>query len=313
MIWKWFSGVALVMGFLIAFPDGGWGGGRIVIDQAHIIVNDKMVTKREVERSRELQEREYRGRFKGEELEAKLRDMDKALTDQIIQTLLLEARAEELGIQISDEEIEERVSSILKRDPRINGVYSDLVLKEFVVKDLLQKRVIQREVTSRIFVDEDAIRKACGEELREGREIDVGHILLTGGAGAVEQKLRTVKERLAAGIPFEDVATEFSEDPAARRNKGRLGFIAHGQFVKEFEKAAFALALGELGGPVQTKFGHHMIMVFGERMKEGLDCEKLSEAARKRLKTKVWNRMRNEEMKKYLAKLKKDAEIIVLK
>lgn len=309
---KRFFGPLLMFAVFLIFPPAQGAAERTVIDQAHIIVNEKMVTKREMQRSRSLQERDYRTRLKGKELEAKLQELDKVVTTRIIETLLLEARAEQLGIQITDEEIDERVNSIIQRDPRISGVYTDQALKEFVVQDLLQKRVVQREVNSRIFVGKKEIIAACREEVRQGREMDVGHILVRGEPKVALAKIEKIKKRLAAGTPFEEVALDFSEDPAVSRNKGRMGFIARGQFVKAFEEAAFALAPGEVVGPVKTKFGYHMIKVFAERLKKKLDCEKIPERTRKRIRGEVWNRLREAELSKYLAKLKKDAEIIVL-
>jgi parvulin-like peptidyl-prolyl isomerase len=287
-------------------------GERVVIDRAQIVVDDKMVTKREVQITRQLQERDYRARFKGEELERKLRELDTVINNQIIETLLLEARAETLGIRVSDDEIDERVNSIIQRDPRISGAYTDQALRQFVVKDLLQKRVVQREVISRIFVAEKAIRGACREEVREGREIDVGHILVRGDADQAAERIAEIQSRLKAGVPFEEVALAFSEDPAVKRNKGRLGFISKGQFVEPFEKAAFALAVGEVSKPTRTKFGLHVIKTFAERLKEKIDCDRLEESVHRRLKAKVWERQRDEEMKKYLEKLRKTAEIVVL-
>jgi len=66
-------------------------------------------------------------------------------------------------------------------------------------------------------------------------------------------------ERLNKGESFEKVAGEISTCPSRKRG-GDLGEFGHGQMVREFEKAAFALQKGEMTKePVKTEFGFHII------------------------------------------------------
>ena len=285
---------------------------RRLVDRAYIIVNDKVVTKREVDITRQLQERDYRRRFKGEELEAKLKKMDAMIIDEIVESLLMESHAERLGIQVTDKEIESRVNTIVQRDPRITNAYSDRELKEFVVKDLLRKRVIQREINSRLYVENRTVGQACRADAEGGREVDIGHILLRGQSEKVLERIAAIREELEAGADFEELALARSEDPRVKSNKGRMGFIAKGQFVKPFEEAAFALQMGELSQPVKSKFGYHLIKLFGERKKVQVDCENMDAITRRRYHDRIWNDQRLVRMKKFLEKLRQKAEIVVL-
>jgi foldase protein PrsA len=58
---------------------------------------------------------------------------------------------------------------------------------------------------------------------------------------------------------FARVAAEKSDDPSGKARGGDLGTFKKGDLFPEFEAVAFRLKEGELGGPVQTERGFHVI------------------------------------------------------
>ena len=78
---------------------------------------------------------------------------------------------------------------------------------------------------------------------------------------AVRNRVATLRDEIAKGAKFEDVAKRESQDTASAAQGGDLGAGVKGRFVPDFEKAAFALTPGELSGPVLTPFGYHLIKV----------------------------------------------------
>lgn len=86
---------------------------------------------------------------------------------------------------------------------------------------------------------------------------------------AAEELLKTVKEELAAGTSFADLAKTHSEGPSGA-DGGALGttnpdlppgkYFGRGQMVKPFEEACFdILKPGEVSELVETRFGYHII------------------------------------------------------
>ena len=65
-------------------------------------------------------------------------------------------------------------------------------------------------------------------------------------------------ERIKKGESFEKLAQENSMD-SSRKRGGDLGFFGRGMMVREFEKAAFGLGVGEVSQVVKTQFGYHII------------------------------------------------------
>lgn len=60
---------------------------------------------------------------------------------------------------------------------------------------------------------------------------------------------------------WNELAAEKSQDPGTAPSGGELGWVGKGQFVKPFEDAAKALAIGQVSDPVKSDFGYHIIQV----------------------------------------------------
>jgi peptidyl-prolyl cis-trans isomerase D len=62
---------------------------------------------------------------------------------------------------------------------------------------------------------------------------------------------------------FADLAKKHSQDPGSAAKGGDLGQFGRGMMVPAFELAAFQQKEGEIGNPVQSDFGWHVIRVTG--------------------------------------------------
>ncbi len=70
-----------------------------------------------------------------------------------------------------------------------------------------------------------------------------------------DEILKQIKE----GAEFGEMAKKYSGDPGSGTNGGSLGQFSRGMMVPEFEAALDQLTPGELGGPVKTLFGFHIV------------------------------------------------------
>ncbi len=86
----------------------------------------------------------------------------------------------------------------------------------------------------------------------------VSHILVT-----EEAKANELRGRLAAGEDFATIARTDSIDDGSKPTGGDLGcdITPETNFVPEFKLAVFTQPVGEVGAPVKTEFGYHLIKV----------------------------------------------------
>lgn len=100
---------------------------------------------------------------------------------------------------------------------------------------------------------------ARGAQYRVEEQRRASHILV---------KTREEADKLAAELKkapgrFAELAKKHSQDPGSAEKGGDLGWFGRGMMVPAFEQAAFRQKEGEIGAPVQSDFGWHVIRVTG--------------------------------------------------
>lgn len=67
------------------------------------------------------------------------------------------------------------------------------------------------------------------------------------------------KSVLQKGESFDSLAIKYSDDPGSSFSGGYLGFTKRGTLVKEYEKIAYSMEVGDISDPIKTIFGYHLI------------------------------------------------------
>jgi peptidyl-prolyl cis-trans isomerase SurA len=128
------------------------------------------------------------------------------------------------------------------------------------------------------------------------------HILIKVNETTSEAEAKTridrLRDRLAGGAKFEDVARVNSEDASSARG-GDLGWISPGDTVPDFERAMVGLAINEVSAPVRTPFGWHLIQVL-ERRKQDITQDRRREQARQAIR----QRKSDEQMEEFIRQLR---------
>ncbi|OPJ55502.1 peptidylprolyl isomerase [Clostridium oryzae] len=136
---------------------------------------------------------------------------------------------------------------------------------ENVKKEVLIQYAINK-VLSDIRVTENEAQEFYKDNMSmflEEESVRASHILVD-----TLEKAEDVATKLKEGKDFAEAAKEYSSCPSNERG-GDLGYFKKGSMVPEFEKAAFALKVGEVSEPVKTQFGYHIIKL-EDRKEPGL-------------------------------------------
>lgn len=162
------------------------------------------------------------------------------LDEMIQQELLLRiARAEGLGVE--PEEIDAQLEQ-QQQFAALSGQPAEELTEE-------EETALREELTEQQLVLQVVARHTTADMFNSR------HILVED-----EETANEVLAKLEAGEDFAELAAEYSTDPGSKDTGGTYGWVARGNFVPEYEEAAFSAELNE---PVivQSQFGYHVIIV----------------------------------------------------
>lgn len=80
-----------------------------------------------------------------------------------------------------------------------------------------------------------------------------------------QEEADAIVAEIKGGAEFSKIATERSADRGSAQRGGEVGWIAQGQMMKEVSDLAFTLEINEIGGPVQSRAGYHIVKVTEKR------------------------------------------------
>ena len=121
--------------------------------------------------------------------------------------------------------------------------------------------------------DQESMDRLVREaSVRGQKDIRLAHIFIAvPGNASPADTLRAYEKAMALygdlkkGKKFGDEAASFSDDPAAKKNKGEIGFITVFTLPYELESLAYSLTPGQFSRPYRSKGGFHIFRNEGER------------------------------------------------
>lgn len=288
-------------------------------DAIKILVKDQAITINEIElRAYELAQVRS-GKQPSMDV---VNEFRKQAIEQLIEEALLDSKADELMIQISEDELDIEIERFQEQRKLNQAEFEELLERQNINladfrknyrRQLKRNGVIYREIRSKITIDDIALKAEYEKNTGSELVVRAKHILLLVSKNAPDEKVAQVRNkivelrnRIISGEPFEKIADQYSEDPSVRSNHGDLGFFKQRDMVQEFSDAAFSLSPGTLSEPVRSPFGFHLIEVI-ETKKEPRES---FESVKNKILQQEYQKQFEEKYTQYLSLLKTDSQIV---
>ncbi len=210
-----------------------------------------------------------------DQIRAQLPELVKKATEQAIGAKLLMDEAGKWNIPVTEAEVDVDVARIVEqvggKEPFQKALQAQNTTLETFRKQLKQgkrvEKLLERHTANVAEPTEADMREhfdSHKDEYVQSERVLAQHILITPDGDTqhskdeAHAKITAIRERIADGAQFSDEAAAHSMCPSGKEG-GSLGWFGRGMMVPEFEKAAFAMQIGDVSEIIETQFGYHII------------------------------------------------------
>lgn len=273
---KLIVGVALLALVLPALLVTGCGSDEVKVPAGAIAaVGDGVVTQEQFDQIWTQAEAQYKSQEGAppfpEEGSAQYNQLKASIVNYLIQNEIIKAKAAELKVTVTDEQLGERMKQIVQQvggQKKLDKLLKEQSVTQPQLEEQLRAQMLQDAVQQKVYADikvsEADLKKYFenpdnASQFNVPESVDARHVLVKTKAEADE--VRDLLEADNSDANWKTVAKEYSTDPGSKTKGGDLGNFPKGRMVKAFEDEAFSLEIGEISQPVKTQFGYHVIEV----------------------------------------------------
>jgi parvulin-like peptidyl-prolyl isomerase len=198
----------------------------------------------------------------------------------LVQQTERDAKAKDLGIEITDKQIDDRLKQIKQQyfqgdDKAYKAQLKKQGLSEEQVRSDIRTQLVSEQlfntVTKDVRVTDADVHQyyvAHADQFKQPESREVRHILVKKKSLA-----DSIYQQLKNGGNFAKLAKKYSLDTVSAAQGGNYHAVK-GQSVAPFDKVAFQLKTNEISKPVQTQYGWHVIQALSPIHPAGTTPEK---------------------------------------
>jgi parvulin-like peptidyl-prolyl isomerase len=224
--------------------------------------------------------------------ETMLRELERLIREELVL-----GRAEELGIEVTDLELDALLQRLFgeSRGP------VDPSFREEIRREMLMDRTAVLELASELEVPDSAVAFHFAEHkdrYAAPPQVEVRHIVVEEA-----EKARWIRSELQSGADFEELARSHSLGPEARHG-GLLPAFTRGELPEAFDRA-FDLRPGEVSDVIESPYGYHIFRLEKPISEHEPKLEELGEEIRSELRESRFTSLRDD----WLRELRRKARI----
>ena len=188
------------------------------------------------------------------------------LLDQIILEKIIQQKADQEGITISDKELETKFNEFKDQVPS-KDLFEEFLTQQGLTEESFREQMrtnllLEKMVKAEIEVSDEEVREYFDgnkEQFGEPEQVKAKQII-----AETEEEAKKAHKRLQDGEDFTEVAKDVSIDPETKDNGGDLGNVPKGRLARidpDLEEKVFSLAEGELSEPIESQSGFYIVHV----------------------------------------------------
>lgn len=299
---------------------------RQLLDRVVAVVDEDAITQSELDNYMRPLYEQLKQEHEGDHLVRKLHEVRTKLLNQMIEDRLVYHEAKEMGIEVTEADIEEELQEFKNQftdETSMDQALQEQGLSMTALKDRLKRSLMVRrlhdiEIRSKIVVSPRELEKYYSdhqEEFMETDQVKARFMTIKKSAQSRDKgltdepslaRIRILHERVLRGEDFAKLATENSEDSYAAG--GGVGdWLKPGSMIPALEEVLFKLEPGAVSGVIETPMGYHFFRV--EAKKEGRN--RTFEEAREEILEKIFQEKARARFEEWMEELKRKSYISV--
>lgn len=296
-----------------------------LVDRVVAVVNQEIITQSELDAIFQPVYMQFRDTYQGRELAEKLEDAHKKMLNQLIEDKLVLQQAKKLGVEVTEQEVEERFAEFRKQfsETDFQAMMKAQGVREKTLRDRLRDQIaIQKlhyvEIQRKTIVSPLEIKKYYEDhpnDFLEKEKVKVWVIAIPKSEEAVRKgardetarkKAEALFKELKKGKDFSELAKAESRDSHAQEG-GLIGYVGRGDMIEKVDQSLFALSENQFTNVIETEQAYHIFKVGDRKSGRTLSLEE----ARDAIHNLLYRQKANERFESWMEELKKSAYISV--
>jgi len=309
------------------------GTSANVIDRSVAVVNDDTITLSEVNEFGGPLFMKVAAETPADQLEDAFQQVRLMVIDKLIEKKLLLQEAKKLGIQVTDQEVENAFQRILasnkttveqfRKEIAAEGM-SEKQYREGLQEQLLSSKLVNHEVRTKVVIPESAVRDYYNTHyitMVDGGEY---HLLHIGCAWGIEtkndhtpsqeeamQKIEKIHDLAMKGRDFKKLAKEYSDLPSAV-DGGDLGHFQHDEMAPFIHDAVIHLKPGEISRIIEHNNAYHLFKLVARQQQSQTVAQESFDGVKDQIRERLYQQALEQRFKDWLTSIREKAYIKIL-